>query len=88
MSCRIVSIWQTQASLKSQVERAEAKLVELKAAKGTDAMEAAQANYHKMDQVTNVRPHPSDQTCAASLPLPDTTPSNSSSSASLSVWVL
>lgn len=50
-----VSIWQTQASLKAQMERSEAKLQEVKASCGEEAMMAAKAQHTAMHNLTNVR---------------------------------
>lgn len=51
-----VSIWQTQASLKAQMDRSEAKLQEVKASCGEEAMMAAKAQHTAMHNLTNVRP--------------------------------
>jgi hypothetical protein len=51
-SLRAVSIWQTSASLKAQMDRAQAKLEDLRESKGTDAMEAAAIAQQRMQNLT------------------------------------
>ena len=48
-----VSIWQSAASLQAQTDRAQAKLEDLRAAKGSDAVEAALEEQRRMETATN-----------------------------------
>jgi len=48
-----VSIWQTAASLQAQMDRAQAKLEDVRAAKGDDAVNAALQEQRRMETATN-----------------------------------